>query len=501
MRRRRVAPGEILFRAGEPSDGLVVVLTGEIELLSGSGEAVGSAGAGELLGEIGFLLAQPRSATARAGEAGAVVGVIGAAEVQRVLTAHPSVALELSRSLSRKLMATTQLLSSSGTRLVLMIGETALLLADLAGSVHTQVGLVTLEGVPRPPQRKAFVAVPPDELLAHLRSRATSLRDLPLVIVRSNPERSLIAETVAPVADWVIARKEIPSWTRGRNSLVVDDAPSIRRAIRWLTGNAVGLALSSGGSKTVAHIGVLAALGDAGVPIDAITGSSGGAAFAAGYLSDGSIEELTIGAGRLGQVLNGRRFEVAVLPRVADAKGERVRALLDELWGEETFETAPIPAAFMATDLASGEAVALRSGPLSDAVRASMAIPALLSPWRIGDRWLTDGAVVEPVPVRPLREMGVGTVIAATVAGRGNRAGGTKEITEDKAPGVLQVLSSVINASEAARAAAAITGADVVIAPEVDAASSFDFTDLDDKVAAGRLATEAALEKADLPTL
>lgn len=497
MRRRRLLPGEILFRSGEPSDGLVTVLEGELELLSASGSTVGTAGPGELLGEIGFLLAQPRSATARAGENGAVVGLIAASQVQQLLKSRPEIALELSRSLSRKLLATTQAISTDRTRLVLMVGEQAPLLSDLAREAHTQVGIVSLDDVPRAPQRKAFVTVEPQEVLDHVRSRADGLRDLPLVIVRSTPQRSLIAETVAAAADWVLARTEVPRWAQGPKALVVDDPASIRRAVRWLTGNAVGLALSSGGSKTVAHIGVLAALAESRVPIDAITGSSGGAAFAAGYMSGASIEELTVGAGRLGAVLQGRRFEVALLPRTAQSKGARVRALLDDLWGDMTFETAPIPAAFMATDLASGEAVAIRHGLLSDGVRASMAIPALLSPWQIGDRWLTDGAVVDPVPVRALREMGVGTVVAASVAGRGNRAGGTKPMDGDKAPGVMQVLSSVITASEASRAAAALTGADIVIAPEVDAASSFDFTDIEAKVETGRLAALAALEAAD----
>ncbi len=498
MRKVKVAAGEILFRAGEPSDGLVAVLSGEVELVATTGTILGLAGAGELLGEIGFLLAQPRSATARAGENGAEVGIIGAAEVQRVLERHPAVALELSRSLSRKLLDTTESIGTHETRIALLIGDHPALLSELARTTHAQVGVVSLDGTPRAPRRKAFVEIDEGELLAHLRAREPRLREFALVIVRSGPERQLISETVAPVADWVIARGQVPSWIPPGNRLIADDEAGIQRAVRWLTGTAIGLALSSGGSKTVAHIGVLDALAESGVPIDAITGSSGGAAFAAGHLSGGSIEELTVGAGRLGDVLNGRRFEIALLPRTAEAKGERVRSLLDELWGEMTFETAPIPAAFMATDLASGEALAIRSGALSDAVRASMAIPALLSPWKIGDRWCTDGAVVDPVPVRALREMGVGTVIAATVAGRGNRAGKSRELSDEKAPGVMQVLSSVINASEASRAAAAVTGADIVIAPEVDAASSFDFTDIEAKVEVGRLAALDALEAAEL---
>lgn len=490
----------MIFRAGEPSDGLVAVLAGEVELVAPGGVALGSAGVGELLGEVGFLLAQPRSATAIGGPDGAEVGIITAADVQRLLKAHPAVAMDLSRSLSRKLAARADAVSSPDTHLALVVGEADDLLNELARVSANQIGVVTLDGAPRPPKRKAFRAIKTQELLAYLREPGARIRDLTTVVVLAGGARHLVAETVVPMAGWVVGRSPLPAWVTGRRCLTLDDGPSLRRAVRWLTGTAVGLALSSGGSKTVAHVGVLAAFEEAGIPIDAITGCSGGAAFAGGFLAGATTDELIVGAERLGAILTGRRFEPALLPRVAEQKGERVRELLDDLWGPVRIEDLPLPAAMVATDLMSGEPVAIRSGPLTDAVRASMAIPVLLTPWRIGERWFTDGAVVEPVPIHALRDLGVGRVIASTVAGRGNRLRARGAGKEEKTPGLTQVISSVITASEAARASAALIGADVVIAPEVDAAHSFDFTDVPAKVEAGRAAAEAVLQTADLPT-
>jgi NTE family protein len=500
MRRCQFEPGEVVFRAGEPSDGLVSVIAGEVELVAAGGAPLGMAGAGQLLGEIGFLLAQPRSATARAGPDGAEVGLISANDVQRLLDTHPAVAIELSRSLSRKLAATTEAVAAADTHLALVVGEADDLLIELAKVSPHKIGIVTLDGAPKPPRRRAFRQVKVDDLLAHLRLGDSRFADLPSVLVLAGKGRHLVADTVEPVAGWVVGRSPFPAWVKAGRRLSLDDPISLRRAVRWLTGTAVGLALSSGGSKTVAHVGVLAALTDSEVPIDAITGCSGGAAFAGGWLAGATTEELIVGAERLGAILSGRRFEPAMLPKVAEIKGERVRRLLEEWFEEALVEEMPIPAAMVATDLATGDSVSIRRGSLTDAVRASMAIPALLSPWKVGDRWCSDGAVVEPVPVQALRELGVGTVIASSVAGRGNRLRSRPALTEDKGPGLMQVISSVITASEAARATAALTGADVVIAPEVDATGSFDFTDVPANVEVGRTAALQVLESAKLPS-
>ena len=478
---------EILFRVGDAATSVVVVTAGEIELVDATGDVISVATKGDFLGEIGFLLGQPRTATARAGSDGAVVAEVGAHDVESLLAASPELVLELSRQLSRKLARSAGTVGAP-TRLAVVAGDPRPILqavaAEHAGRIAVCDGPRTL-----PP---GLQRVTPSKLLAHLRAGSRSLDDLNLVIVCAREGRSLVADVAAPIAEWALAAGPAPRWLASLAPRVLDttDAACRDRALRWMTGRAVGLALSSGGSKTCAHIGVMAALTEAGIPVDAISGCSGGAPFAVAAATGVTYDEMEVRAAALGAVLSGGRFDV--LPRLAQQKSKRVYELLNAWCGDVRLEATPVPVALVATDLASGGVETFDSGSAVDAVCASMAIPGLLPPWRIGDRWYTDGAVVDPLPVAALRSLGVGKVIASSVAGRGNKANARLQ-PSDKSPGLLSVISSVVTASEAARLSFAVASADMVIAPEVDAANSFDFSDISGFAKAGRAAAETAL--------
>lgn len=495
--------GGVLFRAGDPADGVVVVLEGTVDVRSPGGMLLGTAQPGSMVGEVGFLLGQARAATASAGADGVTVGLLPTRAVTDLLVDHPSLGVELSRELSRKLVAGNP--AAQPTKVVVASGDVRLLLARLAGADAGRIGYCLLGDAEAPRRHPRLIPVTADDVRAHLRSRDERLQDCAVLVLAAGRKRHVLADAVTPVADFVLASGRTPQWLSSLTTkrILSIDGDELARTVRWVTGRAVAVVLSSGGSKTCAHIGVVEALEEAGVPIDAIAGCSGGAAIGAGFLAFADADEVAVRAKELGAVLSGGRFDVALMPRTAQAKGLKVRETFEE-WGEGlTFADLPIPAAVVATDLGSGEGVVLTEGSFADAVRASMSIPGLLAPWRIGDRWFVDGAVVDPLPVTAARDLGVGVVIASTVAGRGNRAGGPAAVpvSADRAPGVLQVISSVITAGEAARVAASLPQADHVIAPEVDAAGSFDFSDVDGMRAAGRAAAEVVLAAGDLSSL
>lgn len=182
----------------------------------------------------------------------------------------------------------------------------------------------------------------------------------------------------------------------------------------------IGIALGSGAAKGFSHIGVLKALEQLGIRPHVIAGTSMGAFVGAAYAA-GHLEELEAWVRRLdnwqvfslldinwtlsGGVLGGRKPFSAFFDNVA----------------HECIEDLPIPFTAVATDLHSGQEIWLQRGNLRDAVSASCAIPGLLSPKRLSDRWLVDGAVVNPVPVDVCRAMGATRVIAV-------------DVTEDGAP-------------------------------------------------------------------
>ena len=175
----------------------------------------------------------------------------------------------------------------------------------------------------------------------------------------------------------------------------------------------MALALGGGGVRGYAHLGVLAVLEEAGVPIRGLAGSSAGALAAAAWvfghkdpwraheaIFDREVAELS----RAGSLRALARLFIAFRrPAVVDT--DRIEEGLKALFGEARLEESPIPLALQAADLLTGEAVVLREGPVWKAVLASMAIPGLFPPVALMGRLLVDGDVVEKVPVRAAKAL------------------------------------------------------------------------------------------------
>ena len=175
----------------------------------------------------------------------------------------------------------------------------------------------------------------------------------------------------------------------------------------------MALALGGGGVRGYAHLGVLAVLEEAGVPIRGLAGSSAGALAAAAWafghkdpwrvheaIFDREVAELS----RAGSLRALARLFIAFRrPAVVDT--DRIEEGLKALFGEARLEESPIPLALQAADLLTGEAVVLREGPVWKAVLASMAIPGLFPPVALMGRLLVDGDVAEKVPVRAAKAL------------------------------------------------------------------------------------------------
>jgi len=188
----------------------------------------------------------------------------------------------------------------------------------------------------------------------------------------------------------------------------------------------IGLALGSGAARGWGHIGVIRALVRSGIRPDIVCGSSMGALIGAAYAA-GTMDGLAGWAGRLSnrQVLRLMDFSLTSGGLI---EGGRLMEELDGFVADTSIESLPMAYAAVAADLDSGEEVWLQDGSLSQAVRASMALPGLFAPVRRQERWLMDGGLVNPVPVSLCRELGADVVIGVNlncgVAGRRARFAG-----------------------------------------------------------------------------
>jgi NTE family protein len=179
-------------------------------------------------------------------------------------------------------------------------------------------------------------------------------------------------------------------------------------------GRRVGLALGGGGARGWAHIGVINAVRDAGLDVHCVAGTSMGALVGAAFAS-GKLDALH----QVALDLEWRRvlhyfFELS-LPRTGLIDGSRIVEFVREHVLPTEISELPVPFAAVATDVLTGEEVVIREGPVTDAVRASVAIPGMFTPFVREDHVLVDGGLVNPLPVSVARSLGAEFVIAVDI--------------------------------------------------------------------------------------
>lgn len=279
----------------------------------------------------------------------------------------------------------------------------------------------------------------------------------------------------------------------------------------------IGLALSGGGARGVAHIGVLKVLEENHIPIDYVAGTSMGAIVGGLYSAGISPEEMEkiLADVDWRALFNDRpdrrsipyrrkvddqtfltRFEVGFnhgafqLPSgliTGQELGFALQVLALRTAGIDDFDNLPIPFRAVATDVETGDMVVLDHGDLGHAIRASMSIPAVFSPVEIDGRLLVDGGLARNLPVDVVRSMGADIVIAVDVG----------EATLDKAAlnSISKLASQVIGLQIRKNVDQQAANADILIKPDLGDFSSTDFEHAIELVPIGEQAARAVEDK------
>lgn len=193
-------------------------------------------------------------------------------------------------------------------------------------------------------------------------------------------------------------------------------SPPLHRLARKILGVSVGIALGGGAAFGIAHVGVLRTLEENGIPVDLTAGTSFGSIVALGYAAGIRPDEMEAIATRIGNKRTTLSALDFTFTRPGLLAGERLKAIFSPALGAtERFEHLALPCRTVATDIESGERIAIGTGRLEDAFRASCSVPMLWAPVRRDGRTLVDGAIVDPVPAAVAREMGADLCIAVNV--------------------------------------------------------------------------------------
>jgi predicted acylesterase/phospholipase RssA len=525
------------MREGDAAESLFIVRRGRVDVIDeGPPEMlVRVLRRGDVLGELALLREGTRSASVRARRDTELLE-LGRAAFEALIQEAPSFALGLTRAMGAQLAASrSPIATAMPPRTVAVVGlDAAAPVAEVAerlaaalaahGSVACVSGgeLATIDQAERDVDRVLLrggiapgeewtelcvgeadlvVAVSTGTVDAAWRERATALLGCELLVFGSVVADSVL-EAFQPREVQVIAEA-----ARRR--------PALEATARRLAGHSLGVVLSGGGARALAHVGVLEELTAAGLCFDRVAGVSLGSLVAlmtAMDLGSEAVYELF----ERGFVHTSPANDF-VPPVYSLVRGAKSRGLLHDAFGEQRIEQLPMRFFCLSCDLVAREAVLHRTGPAVDAVYASAAIPGVFPPVATTDgRLLVDGGVLDNLPVAIMARTGEGPVIAVDVTGRmgqfkrPQRPGVARlgrpirrALTGSEAdiPRLGETIVRTVTVGSSDTVTAARLHADLVITPPVDGIGLMDWKALPRVVEIGRhAAREVLAANPDLPS-
>lgn len=467
-----LASGEDLFREGESADCAYIVMSGLLRVAVTGPDAgeqvINTVHAGETVGEMALLSGEPRSATVYAVRS-SVMARIPREDFDQLIEIYPGAMKSLTRIIIERLKRHSRLDSrtdTAGIRLALVPATPSVSVGDMASELaggmkdYGAVMAVDAATVDRELGQQGISRV--DAGAPSFTRVAEWLHELGnrhrYVLYVADPEWSAWTERCVQQADHVVIVADSSAdprpgaieerlahcWRKGREprrSLVLrhpadldrprdtaawlaprqlDAVYHLRRAhdgdlgrlARNLAGRAVSLVLGGGGARGFAHLGVVRAMEELGIPIDMIGGTSIGAAVSVPTAWDSSAAE--------GVDIIRKSFSSLLdytLPIASLLAGRRITRSIEEWMGDWDIEDLWRPYFCVSTNLTSASTLVHRRGNLARAVRASVSIPGVLPPVPADGDLLVDGGVLNNLPVDVMRELNPGgTVIAIDVA-------------------------------------------------------------------------------------
>ncbi len=454
---RVIRRGETLIREREHGEEAHVLLSGRLvaRVRDEDGEIrlVGEILPGELLGEVSLVHPGPRTATLIAARDSEIV-TIPRDVFLSLLEHHPSLALGIAGIIIARWRRSTSGYVRQSPRVIALVPagsttgvfafEEALSRALLAtgrsvarASVSDHLDQLVLEELETANDYVLLsmdgVASPRNDLcLAHADSvllvadvgraptppNAVERAALQILSSEAPPSAALVLYGDARAAggamrEWLVGRS-----VARHHHVIAGSSASLGRFVRQLTLEATGLVLGGGGARGVAHLGAIRALAEAGIPIDAVGGTSFGALVGAALAMGWDHRQMT-SAFRTVLVERGSFFDYTA-PFVAMTSGNRLVKILERVYGQVDIEDLELPFFCIASNLSRSAPVTISSGRLTDALRASVSIPGIFPPVVRDRDLLVDGGLTNNLPVQAMHDrVGMtGRVLASDVTGR-----------------------------------------------------------------------------------
>jgi NTE family protein len=247
---------------------------------------------------------------------------------------------------------------------------------------------------------------------------------------------------------------------------------AMNRLARFIAKMQVGIAMGSGAAYGYTLIGMLKVFEREKIPLDFISGTSMGALIGSFYASGKSAEELTEIAHAISKVWirhNALNDLNLPWPHGGFLKGTTISRFLKSVLGEKQFSDLQIPFACVATDIMTGDQVILREGKVWEAVRASLSLPIVFCPYKLGNRFLVDGGLVNPVPTSVIALMGADILISVNLTSRVSEKKVTSRLLgmfPASSPGMSNILFKMIYTMQYKIASSKTDLSHIVITPD-----------------------------------
>jgi NTE family protein len=514
-----VPGGQTIILEGEPSDAVYIVVTGMLaaykRATDGREVLLNRMTRGATVGEIGFITDATRTATVRALRNSEVLR-ISKDELQRVTSRHPNVLLAICATVVQRL----QHAQAEGERpprlrtLCLLPVDTSFDAADVMrrmAQIFESLGTVTTVTAEQAVGRTSGWFAALEQAFDHVLFLADATRtawtafclgqsDGIILLVRGDkslaepPPLALVRATSVPLFVMLLWHHAIgpgqaEKWlghVQPKAHFHIRSDRDLARAARLIAGRGVGLVLSGGGARGLAHVGVLNALTQNDVPVDVIGGTSIGGIVAGLYAFEWDLETM---ARSLVTAFSRRRISDFAVPRTA-LFSMRSFARIFEWLGDTRMEDAPIPVFCVSTNLTEGVPAVHRTGRMETWFRATAAIPGIFPPVIEGGSVHVDGGVLNNMPVDIIWGFGVSCVIAVDVG-----AIRQSEVVGKEYLSLMELLWRVGTIGDGAGASAGRRRADVILRPAIAKVGLFGWGARDDAIAAGEQVVREHLQE------
>jgi NTE family protein len=534
-----IGGGEVLFREGEQSDALYFVLSGRLRVQraqAGGVRVIAEIVAGESVGEMAALTGDIRSATVVAIR-NCRLARLKRAALERILGEHPQFLAPIAVLLARRLggagrAGQVRKAASCLTLVPACQGVDAAAVAAKLGAALGRHGSVAVVGAADAPAADfadwAQTLEARHDYILFVGGGETNdwsalcLRQADMVLVCADPARPPPARRAIP--DWAnvglvlcrandAAASHTGDWLDAfpgavHFNLRSSVAGDCERLARLVSGHGVGLVLGGGGARGMAHIGVVRALAEAGIPIDRVGGTSQGALVAAtaaiGW-DDKTMLEV------FGAFRDNNPTSDFTMPRISLIAGKKAERALQAQFGQRRIEDLPLDFFCVSSSLTSGQAHVHRRGLLWEALRASISIPGIFPPVARDGELLVDGGVLDNLPIGPMRQRGEIKVIAVNVTfakGLAPRRARTQRRPSlfrwgktgeagYRLPSIVQTLMHAGTLNTVGRLDALRSAADLFIEPKVDGFRLLDWGRVEDIAEIGYRTAKEALARWD----